>query len=60
MCDRCHATWFCSLECLKSAWPDHKPECERVVGEKKAAKAEKKKKKRGDGAGVGAGSGLGR
>ena len=45
VCDRCHAAWFCSLECLKSAWPDHKPECERVVAEKKAAKAEKKKKK---------------
>ena len=51
VCDRCHTTWFCSLECLERAWPEHKPACERVVAEKKAARAEAKKKKRADGAG---------
>lgn len=39
VCDRCYTAWFCSLECLERAWPEqHKPECERILAERKAAK----------------------
>ena len=28
-CAGCHILYFCSKECLKSAWPDHKAECKQ-------------------------------
>ena len=44
MCDRCYTAWFCSLECLERAWPEqHKPECDRILAERKAAKEKDKK-----------------
>ena len=42
VCSRCRRAWFCSAECLRSAWPDHKAECNRIAAEKEAAKAAKK------------------
>lgn len=28
-CAGCHVLYFCSKECLKSAWPEHKAECKQ-------------------------------
>lgn len=36
-CGRCQAAYFCSRECQKRAWPEHKEECERLAAERKQA-----------------------
>lgn len=30
-CNRCHALAICSVECMKAAWPKHKPDCKNIV-----------------------------
>jgi hypothetical protein len=45
-CAGCDVTRYCSRQCQKEAWPEHKEECRRLQVEKKKKAAEEKAKKK--------------